>query len=201
MKKFLLSILLFSLFSYAFADDLTQELSAKLSKFKTYHANFTQVTKDNNGRSIQQSTGQMWLMPPGRFKWQADTPTHQTIITNGKNLWVYDADLQQATQQKLNNKTHVNPVSILSGSVSDIQANFLVFPGASGSFILKPKNQNLDFKQIKLVFVNDKITQMQVINNLDETTNFDFSNIEINQPLSADFFDLHVPKDVDLLKE
>lgn len=200
MKKFLLSILLFSLFAYAFATP-AQDLSAKLSKFKTYHANFTQITKDSNGRVIQQSSGQMWLMPPGRFKWQSDKPTKQLIITNGKYLWVYDVDLQQATQQVLDNKAHVNPVSILSGSISDIQANFLVFPSTPGVFILKPKNHNLDFKQIKLVFVNDRITQMEVINNLDETTDFDFANIQINQPLSTDFFELKVSKDVDILKE
>ncbi len=200
MKKLIISIFLFALFSYAFATP-AQELSAELSKFKTYHANFSQVTKDSNGRVIQQSSGQMWLMPPGRFKWQADKPTHQSIITNGKYLWVYDADLQQATQQVLNNKAHVNPVSILSGSISDIQTNFIVFPSSPGVFILKPKNQNLDFKQIKLVFVNAKITKMEVINNLDETTDFDFANIQINQPLRADFFELNVPKDVDILKE
>src|SRR3989338_3432080 len=79
------------------------ELTQLLNGFSTFQAQFTQTTTDVNHQVLQQSSGTMMLMRPGRFRWETQNPTHQIVITDGKTLWIYDVDLKQATKQAIQN--------------------------------------------------------------------------------------------------
>ncbi len=189
----------------SFADSsAVSDLSQKLSSFKTYHAQFQQKTLSNDGKVVQSGSGKVWLKTPGKFRWETLAPTHQILMTDGKTLWIYDVDLEQATQQPLSKRLHVNPASLLTGSVKDLQQDFIIAEKSIGDakqFFLKPKDTSLDFRSIQLIFSGNELTQMIVINNLDESTAFDFSHIVINQPLQDSFFVFNAPASVDVVKQ
>jgi len=191
-------------FGFAYADNAVDQLSQRLKEFKTYQAKFNQMTLSNSGGVAQKSSGTVSIMPPGRFRWETLKPNHQLLVTDGKTLWVYDADLSQATEQPLNKNAKVNPASLLSGSIADLEKNFVVTETTKdqiSQFSLIPRTSNLNFHSIKMSFEGQNLVEMQVVNNLGETTYFKFSHIILNKPMSPSDFKFEAPEGVEVVKQ
>ena len=175
----------------------TQQLANLLSNFTSMQANFVQTT------ALQQSTGQMAMQRPGKFRWQVQKPSQQLIIADGTTLWIYDADLQQATKQKLNYRQSDNPAMLLSGSIADLQKNFIITklqksePGAW--FALKPRTKHGMFQNIQLQFINGKLKTMYIVDNLEQHSGIKFSKVRINPKINNKLFEFKPEKGVDVV--
>ncbi len=176
-----------------------QELMQLLSGFHSLQAGFVQSVNSN-----QQSSGKMALQRPGKFRWEIEKPNQQLIIADGKYIWVYDADLQQATKQKMDYQQANNPALLLSGSIEDLQRDFIITklskPGQGIWFELIPKAQNALFQKIEIQFINKKISTMYIVDNLGQHSRLKFNNILINPKLNASLFKFIPPKDVDVVE-
>ncbi len=202
---FLLFLPLFLLSANAFASaSAVDKLSQYLHKFNTYSADFSQTTETHSGRIVQSSSGRMYIMRPGKFRWEADSPTKQIIITDGKQLWVYDVDLEQATVQALDKRVAINPAILLSGSVKNLSELFTVTDTKQGDadvFILVPKKQGFGFQKMTLTFLKGRMVEMVVVNQLNQITHFKFSNIKLNKKLAESLFNFKPPKGVDIIRQ
>ncbi|OGO91888.1 MAG: outer membrane lipoprotein carrier protein LolA [Coxiella sp. RIFCSPHIGHO2_12_FULL_42_15] len=207
MKKISRWLASFSFFilSLSYADQSAiDKLSALLNSFSTYQAKFQQHTFSEQGRDIQHSQGSVQIKRPGKFRWKSLVPTQQILLTDGNTLWIYDVDLQQASQQKLSSRVSINPAMLLSGSVKDLSAVFSVSMMGTQkgeTFFLTPKKSDLGFKQIVMIFEDHRLVRMRVVNNLSQTSEFDFTNIMLNQPLSDQLFNFIPPKGVDVVAQ
>ena len=190
-----------SLFLPAFAlGDPALELNQLLSSFQTYQATFKQMTSNSNGQVIQTGHGRVMILRPGRFRWESDSPTKQIIITDSKTLWVYNVDLSEATQQPVNQAMSVNPASLLSGTVQNLKKQFKITRlGNSETFTLSSQQNDNTFQWIRLSFQQNRLVSMKVLNNLGETSTFDFQHIQINAPLSPSLFEFKPPPGVDVV--
>lgn len=187
----------------AYANTLEQ-FNRELAATRTYQANFKQVTVDASNRQLQLSQGRMWLMRPGYFRWETDTPNKQILITDSKTLWIYNIDLAQATVQPISKRNYINPAALLTGSTEHLQQQFFITTKiASGQqvFELQPKLKDIPFKSVQIIFDAHRLVAMKVLNNLDETSVFKFSNITVNAPLSRDLFQFKPPRGVDVVKQ
>lgn len=164
------------------------ELTQQLSAYQSYQANFTQSTYNRGGQLVQQSQGAVKIYRPGRFRWEIMRPVKQLIIANGNTLWVYDVDLAQASKQTLGQQG-LSPAVLLSSSVNDLAQKFTVHKLKNQEFELIPKQGKSNFPSIRLLFVDNKLTTLQMKNSLGQNNVFDFNNIIINQPLSAKWFE------------
>jgi outer membrane lipoprotein carrier protein len=199
-----LFVLAFAMVSQAAPSSAESALNQQLSYFRTYVAAFAQKTFDGRGRLLQQGRGRVMIMRPGFFRWETNTPTRQILMTDSKMLWVYDIDLAQATQQRLNNKTTINPALLLSGSVENLQQQFNVYlkeADVKQVFLLTPKQNDMSFKSIWLNFAQDRLIGMRVLNNLDETSEYQFTDIKINVPLAVSLFKFKAPRGVDIVNQ
>lgn len=144
------------------------------------------------------------IKKPGGFRWESDSPTKQILITDGKTLWNYNVDLAQATKRTLNQKASVNPATLLSGSIKDLTQGFHITQLSKGNmkiFLLKPKKKVVSFQWVQLKFLNKKLTQMKVLNHLDETSIFSFKHIRLNKTLSPQLFHFKPPAGVDVVNQ
>jgi outer membrane lipoprotein carrier protein len=180
----------------------TEKLGELLNQFTTFEANFTQTTTDTQQHIVQRSHGRMMMDRPGHFRWETQSPSHQIIITNGKKLWVYDVDLKQATEQSVANSP-VNPAKLLSGNTAELLQQFTVHlvPHRSLTvFQLIPKKANQQFRSVAMVFSHNQLQQMQIENNAEQTTTFNFSDIKLNAHLSPELFEFKAGAGVDVLR-
>jgi outer membrane lipoprotein carrier protein len=206
-KKLHIYVLMVALFysMSIFADkNDAHDLASQLSHFNSMTANFAQILYDSSGNVIQKNTGQMALKRPGKFRWQVDKPNKQLLIADGRFLWIYDEDLEQATKQKLDKNQANSPAWLLSGSVTSLEDRFLIYRVKKGEpgewFQLKPDNQKDLFKWIQLHFVQGNLTEMQLYDNLGQLSKFVFTNIKINPNLPNNVFQFSPPKGVDVVE-
>ena len=67
----------------------------------TMRAQFSQVVNDNQGRKVQEVEGTMQLQRPNKFRWDYKKPYEQQIVSDGKQVFLYDTELQQVTIREL----------------------------------------------------------------------------------------------------
>ncbi len=178
------------------------QLEGLLNTFTTLQAQFTQITQDQQHNIVQQTQGSVMLMRPGRFRWETTKPMHQIVIANGNTLWVYDVDLQQATKQIMKHNA-IDPAILLSGNVNDLLQQFTVtmIPHHGVTvFQLTPKKPNPAFHSVAVAFRDDTLSSMQIYNNLNQTSIFDFTDVTLNAHLSPDLFHFTPPKNVSVLQ-
>ena len=117
MPKSLRSLLLLALFVPALAFAATTEsLKSLLSQTTTAKGRFAQMVLDKNLKKLQESTGTMQFSRPGKFRWEYNKPYEQTIVGDGSKLWIYDKDLNQVTERKLDKALGASPAALLAGS-------------------------------------------------------------------------------------
>ena len=86
--KFILGMLL----SAPVLADNVAKLQQILTETKSLQAAFTQQVSSKNNK-VQNSNGQLSLVRPGQFRWIYVKPYPQEIISDGKQVWLYDVDL------------------------------------------------------------------------------------------------------------
>jgi outer membrane lipoprotein carrier protein len=100
-----------------------------LAGLSSWRAPFTQEVIDSAGVRVEQGTGTLLVRRPGRFRWEY-TPQDagaQLLIADGRNLWFYDQELQQATVKPASSALTATPVVLLSGTDAQMHAAFESF--------------------------------------------------------------------------
>ena len=206
MKKILFYILLLATILVNItinAATANQQLEKLLDGFHTMQANFTQTLLGNSALAKQKSSGTMALERPGKFRWDVQKPDRQLILADGKFLWIYDVDLEQATQQRLNQTQANSPAMLLSGSIGLLKVQFNVSrikkQGTGERFRLTPKSNEDMFQWIELQFIDGKLAGMRLMDNLGSESLFTFTNVRINPHLSNRLFIFKAPSNVDVI--
>jgi len=83
--------------SAAAADDSVARIEKYLGPLKTLRADFVQVVRDREGQITSRATGTLSIARPDRFRWDYRQPYVQTIVADGRKLWLYDSDLEQVS--------------------------------------------------------------------------------------------------------
>lgn len=187
----------------AIAADSAQLLAKKLGAYQSLEADFVQYLLDASGSRLQETRGTMQLRQPNRFYWQTEDPFAQTIVSDGQQVWIYDPDLEQVTLQLLDTRSTATPALLLSGDNQAIgdQFNVLLFEGANGleQFDLKPKDPDSLYANIRLYFHDSELTQMQVVDTLEQKTAMHFQNLQANPAIPMQRFTFDVPADTDVI--
>ena len=185
------------------ATSAAQQLSFVLKQYSSYSADFSQLTFDAQHRLTQRSHGNMQLKKPGLFRWETVSPNHQIVINDGKWLWVYDVDLAQVTKKSAAPKGQVDPARLLAGGVADLNAHFkvslVVASNQRKTFSLTPLQQKSGFTRIDITFNHYQLTQLEMLNDLGQTSVFNFSKIQLNPKLKPTYFEFKPPAGVDVL--
>lgn len=124
MKRLLTAMLIAASATASWADGL-KSLEAFMKNSQAGRADFTQAVtapaKDGQPPRTKNSSGHFEFQRPGKFRFVYTKPFEQTIVADGKTLWLYDADLNQVTQRAQAQALGSTPAAILA-SASDLKA-------------------------------------------------------------------------------
>jgi outer membrane lipoprotein carrier protein len=189
----------------AHAEDAATQVDAYLAKLRTFEAGFTQTVRDRDGRIVEHATGTFSLSRPDRFRWDYKSPYEQTIVADGKRVWLYDRDLEQVTVRTLESGLGATPALLLSGAgkVSDAFASDGIDPDARWKWYrLQPKQPSADFERVSLAFDDrGRLAGMELMDKLGQVTAIDFSDVQVNAKLDAKLFEFTPPKGADVIGE
>ncbi len=185
------------------------EPGALLEKFfrssKTVTADFQQEVFNHGGVVEQRASGQLWIARPGRFRWNYAGKNGQMIVSDGRQVWLYEPALQQVTVQPLGKVLGSTPAALIAGRdvlPTDFQISSL--PAKSGLqwVLLKPKKgQNQGFTSIRMGFDNaGQLREMLMEDAFQQETVLHFEHVRVNVPISDKIFHFTPPAGVDVLK-
>lgn len=200
MKK----IVIMMLFSVScFADTTTEQLQIKLNAIRTMNATFNQMVKAKK-HNLSHSSGTMALARPGKFRWQTNSPMAQLVIADGKQLWVYDKELEQVSVKKQTLGMSGAAALFLSGKNDTLAHDFTVKSeklDGGEQYDLLSKSKKANFLRVKLKFQGGELTGMSLYDQLGQETGVQFSNIKMNPKLAPSLFKFKVPNGVDVVQQ
>lgn len=182
----------------------TEALKAFLNQTTTAKGRFAQMVLDKNLKMLQQSTGSMQFSRPGKFRWEYDKPYEQVIVGDGAKLWVYDKDLNQVTERKLDRALGESPAALLAGS-NEIDKSYILtsIGNQEGLDWLEavPKSKDTAFERIRLGFGKTGLDAMELRDQFGQVTVIKFADVERNGKLAPDAFTFTPPKGADVIRE
>lgn len=183
----------------AYGASASQELASLLDTIKSMQASFKQTVTANSGKVLQRTTGQLTIARPNKFRWVTANPTEQIIIADGKQLWIYDKDLEQVTVKPQQKSLRDSPAAFLSGNAASVLEQYAV-KKQNDVFLLTPKGNEAQFQQVSLVFVNQLLKQMNLRDNMGQTTEILFVKMDINNKIGNNVFHFIPPSGVDVIR-
>ncbi|HBS25927.1 MAG TPA: outer membrane lipoprotein carrier protein LolA [Gammaproteobacteria bacterium] len=201
-KNALIAGLLFFAASVANAASGTEFLNHFMTKVKTLDAVFTQEVVNDQGQITQTSYGQFKLKRPGKFLWEYESPAPQKIISDGKNMWIYDVELEQVTVKPISSALGSSPAAILTHQ-SDLSKDYVILekPAREGLqwVDMRPKNKQGDFLKILVGLDDAGVQAMDLYDQFGQITMIRFRESDFNVPVKSSVFNFRPPAGVDVI--
>lgn len=161
---------------------------------------FTQTVK--NKKKTQTSGGSFSILRPGLFKWEYTKPYKQTIVGDGKAVWLYDVDLKQVSKTDQSKAIGGSPAAILSDK-NALESSYALSEDGSANgvdyVLAKPKKNNAGYQYIRIGFKGGELAAMELKDSFGNQTAISFGNLDTQPNLSRSAFQFVPPKGVSVL--
>lgn len=185
----------------AWGTEVEDRLNRAMSSLDNLQADFKQTLLDDNKKIIQQSSGKVSIQRPGKFLWAYEKPYEQQIIADGKELWVYDVDLDQATVKPMETGLASAPIMVLMKQ-QKVESEFEVNEVGQHKFLywveLIPKSSDMEYSKIYIGMEGEVIKAMELRDNFGQSTQIVFENQRNNMVFNPDTFKFTPPPGVDV---
>jgi len=203
MLRWIVLLLLVPLSWLAQAGEGLDSLDGFLKEMKTLQGQFVQIQYNAERRETQRATGTLELARPGRFRWVYSEPYHQELVADGSSLWIYDQDLDQATEKPLRQALGQAPIMLLMENRPLEEAFILTELGRDQGMNwveLKPRGEAADFREVKFAFRDGMLARMQLTDAFGQITLIEFFSMRLNPQLGDERFRFTPPAGVDVVR-
>lgn len=203
MKKwYLLVVLALSPAAWAGA---TEDLVSRLAGVRSMSCDFEQLVLDRGGSRLQEAKGEMQVSRPRQFRWHADSPYEQLVVSNGDVVWIYDVDLDQVIERALGDQVGNTPALLFSGNPEEVANEFTIEEAdrhrGRVTYRLRPKGEEPLFNLLEVTFEGDTPRGMRLKDALGQQTTIEFSNVRMNTALDSSLFEFEPPEGADVVSE
>jgi outer membrane lipoprotein carrier protein len=180
-----------------------ESLDAFTKGLKGLDGQFSQQVFDNKGKRKESTSGRVAMSAPRLFRWEYLKPFPQLIIADGKQVWVYDPDLKQASVRSQGAEEQNSPLAALTDP-QRLDRDFNVKEAGNASGLdwleLTPKQtENASFQRARLGFDKAGLVRMEVLDTLGQRTEIVFSGWKRNPKFPAKTFRFTTPKGIDVV--
>ena len=179
-------------------------LNERLAGIKSLSAAFTQTTINSSNRTLQQSSGNLWVTRPSKFRIETSSPSVQTLVSNGTDFWTWDADLEQVIINKLDKDVKQVPILLLGGDTERITRQYKVrrYEDKAGDhFELTSQSNTSLFETLGMDFQHGLPVAISITDSLGQQTRITLEHVAINQPIAGTRFEFVPPKGADVIDD
>jgi len=180
------------------------QLAEKLAAAARLTASFTQQTVDKTLRILQESTGQLWVNPGGKFRIETTGPSDQILVSDGTNFWVYDADLEQVIISRLEADLSQVPVLLLGGNLADIKSAYAVsyYEDEMGeNYVLSPMSSESLFTSLSISFQQSIPVRIAILDALGQRTVINLADVKSDHNIPPATFLFTAPPGTDVIDD
>jgi outer membrane lipoprotein carrier protein len=185
------------------AETAREQLRTFVAQVQSASGDFAQYTVGPQGQTKPSQRGKFLFMRPGRFKWDVLKPYEQQIVSNGREIYQFDPDLNQVTVRKVDQALGASPAAILFGSGS-LEQSFEVsaLPNKESLTWLraKPRQPDAGFVHVDLGFKDGNPHRIILLDAFGQTTHVELSALVRNPGLSTSNFDFVAPQGADVVR-
>lgn len=166
--------------------------------------------QDKGLKVVRQTQGHFVFQRPGKFIWDTQKPYEQKLITDGKQLILWDKDLNQATFRPAGQALASTPAAILFGETS-LDQHFDLIEGEERLGMkwvglvpkkdpnAKSKNE-LPYTKISIGMVNGLPKALELTDGLGSVVLVTLDKIQLNVNLPANRFTFTPPAGAEVLR-
>ena len=224
MRAITVVVSIFILFSpsigiAADADSGAEQLRQFVRNSKTAEGDFVQQqlrapkaneSQDKGLKVVRQTQGHFAFQRPGRFVWDTQKPFEQKLIADGKQLILWDKDLNQATFRPAGQALASTPAAILFGE-SSLDQHFDLIDGEDRLGMkwvaLTPKKDpntkdgnDLPYTKISIGMANGLPKALELMDGLGSVVLVTLDKIQLNVTLPANRFNFTPPAGAEVLR-
>lgn len=178
------------------------QLKIFLKTSTAFTAAFSQSLFDENGSELQFSAGQFSLLKPGKFSWDYEEPYAQVIMSDGKEIWMYDSELEQVTIKQVDASLSKTSMVLLFNK-TNIDKDFKILKldviNGVNWLELTAKKPDSEFSNILIGMKNNLIDSLKMIDGFGQTTVIKFTNINTAPKFKKHRFQFSIPKNADVI--
>lgn len=210
MKKLIAFTLLAGSLLAARASGL-DSLEKFVSTAKTGRAEFTQVVtspaREGQSAKTRKSSGTFEFARPDRFRFNYRKPFEQTIVADGRTLWLYDADLRQVTQRKQAQVLGSTPAALIASApdLATLRRDFELQPDGEKDGLqwvqATPRNKEGQLHSMRVGFRGDQLAALEILDSFGQRSLLTFSKMEVNAPVGPEVFNFKPPQNADVVKQ
>ena len=194
----------------AYADGL-QSLEAFMARTQSGRADFTQVVtspaKEGKAERKKTSSGTFEFQRPGRFKFVYLKPFEQTIVADGKTLWLHDLDLNQVTQRAQAQALGTTPAALLASApdLKALRADFTLesAPAQDGLewVLATPKAKDGQLQSVRVGLDSNQLAALAILDSFGQRSLIRFTGLQANPALPANAFQFKPPAGADVVAQ
>jgi outer membrane lipoprotein carrier protein len=165
--------------------------------------------QDKGLKVIRKTEGRFIFQRPGRFVWDTQKPFEQRLIADGKQLIMWDKDLNQATFRPAGQVLASTPAAILFGEGA-LEQHFDLEEGTERSGLrwanLKPKvkpsagSNDLPYTSIAIGMSGGLPRALELMDGLGSVVQLSLRQIQLNITLPAGTFTFTPPAGAEVLR-
>ena len=188
---------------------------SSLEKFvettRSGRADFKQVVtsppKEGQAPRQKTSTGTFEFERPGRFRFIYQKPFEQTIVADGRTLWMYDVDLNQVTSRDQSQVLGSTPAALIASApdLSALKADFDLKNAAAVGGLewveATPKSRDGQLQSVKVGFQGTQLAALDILDSFGQRSLLTFSGFERNPLLENNAFWFQPPAGADVLRQ
>ena len=208
--KYLTALLFTSIATGANASGL-DSLEMFVRTVKSGHAEFTQVVispaKDGQTPRQKTSSGVFDFSRPSKFKFSYRKPFEQSIVADGKRIWIYDVDLNQVTSRKQSEALAASPASLIA-TASDIKTleadfAFTTAPSAQGLewVVATPRSKEGVLQSIRIGLKDNYLNALEILDSFGQRSLMTFTAMQVNPAMQANTFQFKPPTGADVIQQ
>jgi outer membrane lipoprotein carrier protein len=204
MKLPKLTFLLCSLVLAAAAQaDAVDALREFVRDVKTGQAAFTQTVTSADGARKKVSSGEFEFARPNRFRFGYSKPFVQVIVADGQKVWIYDADLNQASSRRIGQALGATPAALLAGGSLEPEFALTPEPNAEGMqwALATPRSKEGAFQAMRVGFKGKELAVVEITDSFGQRSRLDFSRFVANAVIAPDRFVFKVPVGADVIEQ
>ncbi|WP_240224209.1 outer membrane lipoprotein chaperone LolA [Rheinheimera hassiensis] len=197
MLRSLLAVVVLCSSVSAVAQNAEQMLQRKLASIKSFSASFEQQVFDAQKQLLQQGKGELMIKQPALFRFETTEPEPNLFIGDGQSLWFYNEALEQLTIYDAASEVNRTPFVLLTSTKPELWAQYNVEQQGE-QFVIRSKDADSPVKQLTLSFSGAALSKMQVLDMNQQTSEFNFTLMQLNIELDKELFRFNPPEHTDI---
>jgi outer membrane lipoprotein carrier protein len=154
-------------------------------------ARFTQTVTSADGKRTRTTRGEFEFQRPNRFRFAYDKPVDQLIVADGSKVWIFDADLGQASSRPIAQALGATPAALLAGGSLDAEFTLKAdAPEGNVQWVLAtPKARESAIQSLRVGLADAQtLVAFEIVDGFGQRSRLQFSGFTANPRIAPERF-------------